>query len=602
MTGKRMATALTLCLALSLLSAEAARKKRPLTGFDVGPAMDRIEPGEFFIDAPTIQNLGFRWYVKGDSNRNATIDVSYRRKGEEQWQEAQPMLRVQNEIANQDYGPYRCGNLFAGSVLFLEPAAEYEVRFTMKDPDGGAAEPKIVTAATRPEPPAYKGLRQIHVYPPDFHGEKEPGSYDDLAKALSVAKPGDAFLLHKGIHKPGPTVLSRSGLADKPIVFRGSGDGEAVVEGPDLKSYLFDVRRVSHLVFEDLTLRTARIAIHGGNKGGPGTKDLVVRRCKIENVISGVWGYSEECENWFIADNVLKGINPTWHPRPRKGYMEPSHTGVNVYGRGHVVCYNRISRFSDSLAVANYGPPPTDLAKHGVNIDFYNNDLSWAQDDAVETDYGCHNIRVYRNRCANIHTALSAQPTYGGPIYFIRNEAYAVTALNLKFHNYCVGPVVLHNTLVTAGQGFRSFHKWQNAILRNNLILGARRYAMETGSMTPYTTLDYNGYRQNEKERFLKWYDGQKWGRYPTLDAFRQATGHEEHGMKVDYDIFVNAGPPKEGETRSPDSYDLRLKPNSAPVDAGCVLPNVNDDFTGKAPDLGCYEVDKALPHYGPRP
>jgi hypothetical protein len=41
----------------------------------------------------------------------------------------------------------------------------------------------------------------------------------------------------------------------------------------------------------------------------------------------------------------------------------------------------------------------------------------------------------------------------------------------------------------------------------------------------------------------------------------------------------------------APDDLDFRLKPDSATVDARCVLPNINDDFTGKAPDLGAYEV-----------
>jgi flagellar hook assembly protein FlgD len=31
------------------------------------------------------------------------------------------------------------------------------------------------------------------------------------------------------------------------------------------------------------------------------------------------------------------------------------------------------------------------------------------------------------------------------------------------------------------------------------------------------------------------------------------------------------------------------------------VPPNINDDFVGAAPDLGCYERGKAAPAYGPR-
>jgi hypothetical protein len=33
----------------------------------------------------------------------------------------------------------------------------------------------------------------------------------------------------------------------------------------------------------------------------------------------------------------------------------------------------------------------------------------------------------------------------------------------------------------------------------------------------------------------------------------------------------------------------------------GVKITGINDDFTGKAPDLGAYEVGKPLPHYGPR-
>ena len=49
------------------------------------------------------------------------------------------------------------------------------------------------------------------------------------------------------------------------------------------------------------------------------------------------------------------------------------------------------------------------------------------------------------------------------------------------------------------------------------------------------------------------------------------------------------------------EGFDFRLKPGSRAVDAGCRLPNINDGYTGKAPDLGAYELGKPLPVYGPR-
>ncbi|MEE2846938.1 MAG: hypothetical protein VX956_10700 [Gemmatimonadota bacterium] len=46
---------------------------------------------------------------------------------------------------------------------------------------------------------------------------------------------------------------------------------------------------------------------------------------------------------------------------------------------------------------------------------------------------------------------------------------------------------------------------------------------------------------------------------------------------------------------------DFRLRPGSAAVDHGMVLPTVTDGFTGSAPDLGALEVGGTAPHYGPR-
>lgn len=568
------------------------RSKDPIRGPSPGPRMNEIRAGRFLIDPPTLENLGFRWYVEGDSNRNASVTVAFRAQGQREWSEALPMLRVHYEIANQDYEPYRAGNLFAGSVLFLKPATEYEVRFTMNDPDGGApTEPQIVEIATRGEPQAPRGGQTIHADP-------EVG----LMAAYERARPGDVILLSPGVYK-GPFELRKSGEPGKPIVFRGAGDGEAVLEADrtQRRSRIVSIAGTDHLLFENLTFRNAHTAIYSGK---PGSEGITIRRCRIRDVVTGINTQSENSRDWYIADNDIEGINPTWYPRP-EAYMSPAHTGINVYGQGHVVCYNRISRFSDALAIANFGPPVDDLEQHCVAIDFYGNDLSWAQDDTIETDYGCHNVRVYRNRCYNTHTAMSAQPFYGGPVYLIRNEAYSITAHNFKLNNYPAGILAYNNTVCSANQGFQPPPIWQNGHFRNNLFMGGRGYAMETGSPTPYSTLDYNGYRRNSPERFLKWItwiDGDRdVGRYQSLEELYRATGLEEHGLQVDYEIFTRAGPPEEGKTYEPSDYDLQLTPQANCIDAGTTIPLVTHNFSGAAPDLGCYERGHDAPHYGPR-
>ena len=129
--GKFLTSAVVPVLIALTMSARAQRQPKPLVGFPVGPEMDEIAPKRFIVDPPTIENLGFRWYIEGDSNRNASVNVAFRKKPEAEWKNGLPMLRVHHEVVNQVYGPYRTGNLFAGSVLFLQPATTYEVRFTL---------------------------------------------------------------------------------------------------------------------------------------------------------------------------------------------------------------------------------------------------------------------------------------------------------------------------------------------------------------------------------------------------------------------------------------------------------------------------------------
>jgi len=588
---KFVKTAVVLPLITLTVLARTQPQQKSLAGFEVGPRTNKIIPKRFIIDPPTIENLGFRWYIEGDSNRNASVAVVFRKKGRTQWKNALPMLRVHHEVANQRYGPYRTGNLFAGSVLFLESATEYEVRFTMSDPDGGAPpEPKIVTVATRAEPRAYKGGRTIEATP-------EKG----LMAAIEQAKPGDLILLNAGVYKD-PFELNKSGTADKPIVIRGPSNGEAVLEGRGVnsRSRIVTLNGTHHLHFERLTFRNAQMAIYAAKPGG--SQGLVVRGCRIHDVVYGINTGCENSSDWYIADNEIIGINPTWYPRPSKTYMSPGHTGVNIYGRGHVICYNRITRFSDSAAIYNFGPPVDDVTKHCVNIDFYNNDLSWAQDDTFEADYGCHNVRFYRNRCYNTHTGMSTQPFYGGPVYLIRNELFSITSLSYKLNNYPAGIEAYNNTSCCAGQGFRPPAIWQNGHFRNNLFMGGQGYAMESGSPTAYSTMDYNAYRRNEPDRLLKWTGHNRdVGRYQSIEDFFKATRLEEHGVLTDYDIFVKAVSPEKGSTYEPGDYNLLLRKNANVVDSGIALPQITDGFTGKAPDLGCYELGQEPPHYGPR-
>src|SRR5438477_2480641 len=99
-------------------------------------AADKTTAKEFITEPPTLLSLGFEWRIDGDDNRNATVAVSYRKKGDQTWKEGLPLLRIGNERINENSLHYIVPNGFAGSIFDLEPATEYEARFVMSDPDG----------------------------------------------------------------------------------------------------------------------------------------------------------------------------------------------------------------------------------------------------------------------------------------------------------------------------------------------------------------------------------------------------------------------------------------------------------------------------------
>src|SRR5262249_13722940 len=91
--------------------------------------------------------------------------------------------------------------------------------------------------------------------------------------------------------------------------------------------------------------------------------------------------------------------------------------------------------------------------------------------------------------------------------------------------------------------------------------------------------------------------------RFKTLKEYSDATGQDKHSVMMNYDIFVKVTPPATDPRTlyKPADFDFQLRAGSVAVDAGVRLPGINDDFTGRAPDLGAYEVGRPVPHYGPR-
>lgn len=637
-------------------------------------AENAVTADAFSVERPTLLSLGFEWRIRGDDNRNATVAVTYRRRGETQWHAALPMLRLGGErVTGFPAGPSRYGvrtaifdytapAMFAGSILNLEPDTDYECRFVMSDPDGvsGKAE-QHVTVHTRRVPRPAVGGQVYHVYPSGFKGPvQEPAFYSLMAAYYLGAdesdhsmaypprvRPGDTILMHAGLYKDvrteysgfdpnaaaygtpfdGTYYLTASGTPEKPIAIKAAGDGEVIFDG-DGNYNLFNLLAANYNYFEGITVRNTTVAFLLGWKDITGSSGFTLVHSRAEDVgrvVQDEWSGSKD---FYIADNVFIGRHdPTklmgWYYRGDvwskfPGYPAPitSEYAIKVYGQGHVVAYNYVANWHDGIDISTYGTPDQDPDRNPSAIDFYNNDIYNVADNCIEADGGAQNIRVFNNRCFNsVGGALSAQPIFGGPLYFYRNLTFSgTTGGPLKLFDTPSGILIYQNTFV--GEG-RLLGPGSNIHFRNNLFIGDnwREPVFNFSTFTNYSSSDYNGFRPNpgaannfgwnspDSALAAEFSQPLVKRQFATLAEYRRVTGEERHSVLVDYGVFRNVRAPDPDDPQhltKPQDYDFSVVPGSAAIDKGVLLPTITDGFTGRAPDLGAFEYGRPLPHYGP--
>jgi hypothetical protein len=319
----------------------------------------------------------------------------------------------------------------------------------------------------------------------------------------------------------------------------------------------------------------------------------------------GIVSFGNGSTDGYFADNVVIG-RTAWAESSLGVDGNNVGEGIQMAGPGNVIEHNRVSGFRDCLSLMEDGE-----AVDQSSVDFLYNDLDNCADDAIEADFAMGNVRAIGNRIRNSFMGLSAQPSLGGPTYFLRNVMYSVVFQAFKPHRGSVGDVWLHNTVVKPGDGMGVFAgtTWSNAYFRNNLIiggLGGGDYngfnngdgaVVDVADADSSCDFDYDGYGSHGTGLFKGRIGADRFSSFAGL----LASGHEGHAVEVGLDVFAAAVAFPEHPFPALGQADLRLAPGGAAIDKGIALANVNDGFAGAAPDLGAYELGAPLPHYGPR-
>jgi len=320
--------------------------------------------------------------------------------------------------------------------------------------------------------------------------------------------------------------------------------------------------------------------------------DSTVKGCHVHEVgAAGVWikgGDRHRVEDNQIWDTSIFG----WPWDFTKG-SSAENDGIvftDEVGHGHVVRRNTVHGTFNGIGPCGSSAPLTGGLTN--ETDLYDNLLYQHTDDGFEPEGYCSNVRLWNNHIAYAHMAVAVAPAAPGPVYLVRNVAWrfgatrtsqldGYTASALKINSgYAtpIGPLFLyHNTFLTdaaatdaialLNPGFSTFIR-----ARNNVMAGTR-YALYKVNPVVWSG-DGDDLYTTDATRLVSWLGT----RYDTLAAYRAALGQELQGLAAPPDLV------------SPTGGDYTPNPGSPLVDAGIVLPGINDGYSGSAPDVGAVE------------
>ena len=351
-----------------------------------------------------------------------------------------------------------------------------------------------------------------------------------------------------------------------------------------LLNHAFDVNGRDWIWIEGFEIRFYGTTTNGCGVCTTNASHAVIRRNKIHNLQLGVFvnwtGGENQGNDTRIEYNEI--YDPTVAAWPWDAVKGSMMEGTAVIVRGHIgaiVRGNDVHNYFNGIYTGTSGALENPAV--AFDADIYNNLIHNITDDALEPEGACVNHRFRNNSIDSSFVGVSLAPITKGPTWVLRNLITRYTSRSLKWALNSDGVVLIyHNTSWTNASNVNAMDlitPVHNALMRNN-VFQSTGYAIAevpTGS----TGNDWNNdnwytTRAAGNPRF-KWENVN----YNTIAAFCSASGLECGGYET-VPGFTN-----------PNGGDFTLLSSSPNIDRGVVIPGINDDFKGNAPDAGAYEV-----------
>ncbi|HAU38819.1 MAG TPA: hypothetical protein DCX07_14025 [Phycisphaerales bacterium] len=504
---------------------------------------------------PTFNSVGLAVDYDGNLPEGVACEVHYRKQGTAEWKKGLDLI-----LCPQD-------KQFRGSLLNVVSNTVYEVECRLVRPADATGSPLSqlsLTAQTWPEEVPVGQVKEV----PENSGA--------------------------------PLVIRDQGKADAWVVYRPAEGKTATINPGMTSAHAVVIEKASYVVLENVTVR-------GGQTDGVMVTDshhVRIRRCDIAGwgdpgvkktglskglyvdsngkLIDGQAGVrvAERTSQVVVENNFIhdpRGTANSWtyqHPNGPVGVLLWCTDGNNVV-RNNDIIGSEDHWWND--AISSY---PNNQVNGGPyrDSDICGNVLCFSNDDGAELDGGQINIRFFENWVGIVLCGVSGAPNLRGPAYIFRNlllvsgEQDWRGGVGFKMGAYgkqAGTAVIAHNTVVSKKHGFGGNYYGAPAgekrragpiLMRNNIFVCRQKDLLTAG------------YGPGESEGDFDYDLVKKDGIDPPIAEW------EKHGV-IAAPNFRNAA-----------AGDYRLLSDSPGVDAGVVLPSLNENFAGRAPDLGAFE------------
>ncbi len=429
---------------------------------------------------------------------------------------------------------------------------------------------------------------------------------------------GKITYLEGGVHSQ-PLVITESGFAKGYHLITPAQDSKATIDVRNAEDYTC-VIDANYVIIRGVELKNA--AIHGLLIKSQ-RHDVVIDNCHFTfwGRIGGPRTYGNEggSDSAIYAQRGSGSLTIQHslieHPRGASNDWDTGHPSgpqaislIDSSG-GNVIRYNEIRStedhgYNDAIGGgSNYsfeGSPNRDS-------DIYGNIIANVWDDAIESEGANMNVRIWNNYIEKTFQHIATACTSKGPLYIFRNvfgESRHTHQDPLGGSMIKVGQrdefgggrkFVFHNTAIQPKGAFHVFsgHVNPNTVTRNNIFDCPGRLTSSREVETPcdfdydlFTGMDRGSARERHgiggSPSFIKSY---------ALEFYPSSTTTTIKWGKV---------PMQQGDRTVTLTDPVTTVPNPV-VDAGVVIPNFNDDYAGKAPDLGAFEVGRPPIRFGRR-